>query len=343
MCSVTLDKQAQPNWVEALGAQADAYVRNLLGVSLCLEPAKGLAGLPHFLLDQFAFLGARLLDKPLRLMLQPPSPAPTPANIARLWREVQRRSDRAVVYVAPAMSAFNRKRLLEQRTPFLVPGNQMFLPCLGLDLRETFRSERQALASDQLTPAAQAVVLAAFYGFWEGETTASALAPRLSYSPTALGRVFNELVAAGLARFSEVGKERRLAFRHEGRTLWRKSANMLRSPVRKVRHLKRPQGRLPGLIAGETALASYTMLGEPRFTTVAVAAAEWPSLAHRFERGEAPAWDERRVDVETWTYDPKLFSDDGRVDRLSLHLAMREHEDERVVQAAQHLLEEMAW
>jgi hypothetical protein len=56
------------------------------------------------------------------------------------------------------------------------------------------------------------------------------------------------------------------------------------------------------------------------------------------ERGD-PAGDE----VETWTYDPGALARDDVVDRLSLHLSLRHHPDERVAQAANELLEDFAW
>ena len=41
------------------------------------------------------------------------------------------------------MASYERKRLIEQKVPSIVPGNQLYLPDLGLDLREYFR--RRAL------------------------------------------------------------------------------------------------------------------------------------------------------------------------------------------------------
>ncbi|MCK7468892.1 MAG: hypothetical protein MZU91_12730 [Desulfosudis oleivorans] len=44
-----------------------------------------------------------------------------------------------VVYVTRTLASYERKRLIEQKVPFLVPGNQLYLPDLGIDLREYFR------------------------------------------------------------------------------------------------------------------------------------------------------------------------------------------------------------
>ena len=44
-----------------------------------------------------------------------------------------------MVYVTGALASYERKRLIEQKVPFMVPGNQLYLPDLGIDLREYFR------------------------------------------------------------------------------------------------------------------------------------------------------------------------------------------------------------
>ena len=283
-----------------------------------------------------------LLDTRLLFMAQPPGKGATPANVARLWREADRRADKPVVYLAEAVSAFNRKRLIDQRTPFLVPDNQLFLPGLAVDLRETFRAAREIRAPEHLAPAAQKVVLAALLGKGVEDVSASLLARRLKYSVMTMSRAFDDLEHAGLAEIRDAGKERRLHLVAHGERLWRLALPALRSPVRKSRRLQRLSGKLPGLAAGESALAEYTALAEPRAPTVAVAASAWPRVAARFGV-PADQWDEAGVIVETWSYDPEALTEGPLVDRLSLYLSLRGHEDERVNRGLESLLEEMRW
>ena len=40
-----------------------------------------------------------------------------------------------VLYATEALASFERERLIEQKVPFVVPGNQLYLPHLGVDLR----------------------------------------------------------------------------------------------------------------------------------------------------------------------------------------------------------------
>lgn len=331
-----------PGWLQALADKAEAYVRDLLSVGLKLKGPIDQPSFPRFLTDGFRFVDGEFLNTKLLFMAQPPGKGSTPANVARLWREADKRAERPVVYLAAAISAFNRKRLIDQRTPFLVPSNQLFLPGLAVDLRETFRAPRDGRAPEHLAPAAQKVVLAALAGREVQDISASLLAREFNYSVMTMSRAFDDLEHAGLAEIRDVGKERRLHLKAQGQRLWRLALPALRSPVRKVRRLKRSSGRLPGLTAGESALAEYTALAEPRTPTVAVAASAWP----RFEKQFGPPadlWDEAAVNVETWSYDPEPLASERRVDRLSLYLSMRGHEDERVNAALQSLLEEKFW
>ena len=57
-----------------------------------------------------------------------------------------------VVYVTRTFAPYECKRLIEQKVPFLVPGNQRYLPDLGIDLREHFRKPTVA-AHTALSPA----------------------------------------------------------------------------------------------------------------------------------------------------------------------------------------------
>src|SRR3546814_4176237 len=74
------------------------------------------------------------------------------------------------------------------------------------------------------------------------------------------------------------------------------------------------------VLAGESALARYTMLAEPKIICRAVPAFAWKRIAEDY--GLESSWDhdERRQEVQTWAYDPQLLSEDGTADRKSTRL-----------------------
>ena len=124
-----------------------------------------------------------------------------------------------VVFLTDALSSANRQRLIQQGVNFIVPGNQLFLPELGADLREYFRSEVR-LAVEKLTPAAQVVVLASLLREDLDGQTPKSLAERFQYSAMSTGRVVDELQRHGILSIDVRGRERRIAFKQEGDDRW---------------------------------------------------------------------------------------------------------------------------
>src|ERR1039458_8742698 len=53
---------------------------------------------------------------------------------ARHLEQVCGRCGMEVVYVADAISSYDRKRLIEHKVPFVVPGNQMYLPFMAIKI-----------------------------------------------------------------------------------------------------------------------------------------------------------------------------------------------------------------
>ena len=265
----------------------------------------------------------------------------TPSAIAKHVGLVRSAVDAIVVFVAPALSPHNRARLIRHRVPFAVPGNQLYMPDLAIDLREHFRARRRRRA-DILSPAAQAVLFHRLLRLDEAATTPSLIAVPLHYSAMSIGRAFDELAETGLAQTERHGKERRLRFKAEGRALFDAARDLLRTPVRAERPISHVRGFGALKRAGESALAELTDLSPPPLDTFAVAARDWKKTADHDGLFET---DRDNADgiVETWAYDPAGLSGTHVVDRLSLYAQFRDHRDERVSLAAERLLEDMAW
>ena len=265
----------------------------------------------------------------------------TPSAIAKHLGLVHAAVDAIVVFVAPALSPHNRARLIRHRVPFVVPGNQLYIPDLAIDLREHFRARRRRRV-DILSPAAQAILFHRLLRLDAAATTPSRIATPLHYSAMSIGRAFDELVDTGLAQTERHGKERHLRFKAEGRPLFDAACDLLRSPVRAEKSVQYVGGFGELKRAGESALAELTDLSPPPLATFAVAASDWKETADACGLFETDR-DSADGIVETWAYDPAGLSTAHVVDRLSLYAQFRDHRDERVSLAAERLLEEVAW
>ncbi|PVE22724.1 hypothetical protein DC522_19480 [Microvirga sp. KLBC 81] len=264
-----------------------------------------------------------------------------PSDIAKHIGPVRNSVDAIVVFATPSLSAHNRSRLIGQGVPFVVPGNQLYIPDLTMDLREHFRALKQRRAGG-LSPAAQAVLFNHLLRHDENTTIPSLIAARLRYSAMSIGRAFDDLVASGVAHTEKHGKERHIQFKAEGRQLFEAARDLLRSPVRSVKFVRGDHFRVPLKQAGESALAELTDLARPSIRTFAIAASGWKAIAQTSGLAKTSR-DQADFIIETWSYDPAALSDTNTVDPLSLYAQFRDHRDERVAMAAEQLLENIPW
>lgn len=318
------------------------YVQQILGVDLHPVPWAGQNRLPFLLRDRYRFYRVQVLENDCLLMVDVGSEEQSPAAIRKhidsVWAHTQ---EAPLIYVRDRITPYNRKRLIEHKVPFVVPGNQMYLPMLGLDLREHFRKLRAA--PPEFSPATQVVVL---YWLLQGKDeplTPAVMAQRLGYSRMSMTRAFDELENAGLGEFFTRGRERCVVFPESKRELWLKAQAFLKNPVKWRHHVMTTH--LPSLRvrAGLMALAHYTMLAEPTHTVFAMHLKEWNTLLAQHDLQVVPPHEPQAAEIQVWSYDPVLFAENGFADRLSVYLSLKGSEDERVEAALTEMLEELRW
>jgi hypothetical protein len=322
-----------------LEARLTRYFREVLSIGLDLKRWPGETSLPAFLRETYAFTAATVLGVPCLFLLDQAVHPTTPATIRKHIFEVLKRWDGEVLYVTAGIDSARRKQLIHQKVPFVVPGNQVYLPMLGIDLREHFKSVRGA--GESLSPAAQAAFLHILQHPDKGALSPREMAECLGYAAMSMSRAFDELESAGLGRGSSAGKRRFMEVAGAKSDLWEKALPLLRSPV--VESMPMPRDLLEGPAAGLTALASYTSIAEPRMPVIAVSAATWRPVRNKFVHEQQGVTDAPLVEVEAWIYPPNAVVDGPTVDRLSLFLSLRGFTDERVEAAMDELLAGMKW
>lgn len=329
--------------MSALVAMVERYLRDTLGESPRIIPWEQSRQLPLFLRDRYRFYKANILNTACLLMADSRGHEETPSVIRKHVDQVRTKWDGPVIYVREGVAAYNRKRLVEHKIPFVVPGNQMYLPMVGIDFREHFRKSKPETRG--LRPSSQAVLIDAILRHAE-DLSPTVLARRLGYSVMAMCRALDELEAAGIGESSCRGRgsNRRLHFKMSMPEVWERAKPLLKTPV-KVRHSIQamPGGSLPGPQAGLSALAHYSMLAEPETVTIALSRQEWKSLQEQGTLKTTVAGEPGAMTVEVWSYPPALFARDGFVDRLSLYLSLRDTQDERVRAALEEMMREITW
>lgn len=318
------------------------YLFENLGVSLSLEKWQKEQSLPLFLRDLYGFYECHLLHEPCLVMeVRDEEEITAPATIRKHIRQIENKWQHGVIYLHPSISSYNRKRLIEHKISFVVPGNQMYLPLLGIDLREHIKRGRAV--KQKISPSTQAVILYVLYNWPQNRLTPSQLAGQLNYSPMTLTRAFDEIEAAGLGDVEMESRERVLHFNVEKRSLWEKALELLRSPVGRRIKVLALHDALSFTLAGESALSCSSMLGEPPHPVYAVSAEEWKVMQATGEVTKLIIHEPGSIEVEIWKYAPNLFAKGRIVDPLSLFLSLKENKDERVETALGTLLETFQW
>lgn len=313
-----------------------SYLNEALSISINVHPWKN-SRMPFFLADAYEFFKCSIFEQPCLLMVYKENTEITPGLIGKHYRQAQKSCNDCIIYAQSSLSSYNRKRLIQHNIPFIIPGNQMYLPHLGMDLREHFRKVHDK-KDKAFSPASQAVVIYALVRQTNENLNSSHLVEKLGYTLMTINRVFAELKAAGIGEFSQEGRGLCWTF-SDKRTLWKEAAPFLRNPVKKRLLLK---GRQLKIIAGLTALSHLSSLAPPPLPVFA-ANMHQMEIWQRFGFEELPSADGADIQLEIWHYDPELFAKNNIADPFSLYLSLKNNPDERIESALDEMMEKIEW
>ncbi len=321
------------------------YLQETLGIQTQPMPWNNAKALPFLLLDRYEFFDVSLLKTHCLLMTPKGDEEVTSTVIRKHLEMAKEKWTKDVIYVSKSLSPINRKRLIEHKVPFVVPGNQLYLPNMGMDLREHFKKNHSA--PETYSPATQVIVLDALVHGYKEPLNVRKLAKKLEYSPMTLTRALNEIEKTGVGTVQIIGRERKLKFDLSKRALWEKALKYLQTPV-KSRNLIYDKNYKPGsekIKAGLYALAQYSNLAESKEKIYALSSGQYNSLKNKNELLNSNDESAPMTWLEIWSYDPKRLSQDGLADPFSLYLSLRSEGeiDERVHSALEQMMENHAW
>jgi hypothetical protein len=321
-----------------------AYLQHTLGIDPQVGLWEGASKLPYFLQDAYELRELRLLDHPILLAIYRRKATPALTEIRRHLDKLKELAGRPVVFVTDALASYERKRLVEQKVPFIVPGNQLYLPDLGIDLREYFRRREEAPGA-ALSPATQALLITALLRRpWSVDWRPAETLAQLGYTAMTLSRAVKELTEANIATICHEGRTRWLRLDRSPAEIWEQVKPLLRSPVNRTAwaHSTPSLRKQRTPMAGLSALASYSMLAEPPIPTYAVSSVQWRT-AVRAGIEVLPEALPGACQWQVWSYTPVLLPGSKTVDPLSLTLSLQEEADERIQLALDELKEHFPW
>ena len=211
--------------------RAESYLGRVLGTAIYIHPTTADRSLPFLITDQYGFFEGPIANQPcLFLVILSDAPAPPTALEKHLKTVREQYPNRPILLVLGRLDSRSRARLIAHRIGFIVPESQLYAPMLAIDLRE--RGMAPDAIPKHFSPSAQLLVLAHLLRRDVEQEFGSRLALRLHTTAMSMSRAFAEVEALDLAIIMPHGKERRLAFKFQGRALWDKVLPYLRNPVR---------------------------------------------------------------------------------------------------------------
>lgn len=341
-----LENARKPFAPEGFVGQLRDYLTYVLHCDVRLTQWDGAKRLPNFIARRYSLFTGSILQQPCLFAIDLNPGDDTPAQITKQIAMMEREFPGVVVYTTEHLTANRRARFIASGIAFAVPGNQLYIPALAIDLREIFRRPRRR-SLEHLSPVAQATFFYCILFRRELETdsntrTPSRMAKSLGYSAMSVGRAYDELSESGLATVANKGRQRFLSLDKDSRLLLEESRELLRSPVQSERFARCRLIIPPMKIAGESALSNITGLSPPQTPVYALHGDDWKTLLAS-DVEEVESRDQADATIEIWHYRPNILSEYATVDPLSLYAQFWNHPNERIAKAADDALEHVPW
>jgi len=325
-----------------------AYINEILGVVIDIQPMTKVYTdkLPLYLKEGYNWHKANLANKPCLLAENKKPDGFSSTQLEKHLQKVKTILEIPVIAVFEQLEAFNRKRLIEKRIAFVVPGKQLYVPEFFIDLKEygtTLKKEQ-----NNLTPTAQQLLL---YHLLDRNNTLQfeqksfkELATLLSVTQMGITRAAENLKINELIEVMGE-KEKHIHFLKNRNELWLDALNrdLWINPVLKQVYVDAlPQG-ISLLKSNTTALPEYSDMNPSRQEYYALEKSIYFKLQKQDLLVNANKY-EGKYCIEIWKYNPetwvKLLNNDLKVvDPFSLYISLIDNPDERIQMAMEQILE----
>ena len=288
--------------------------------------------LPNSIISSFDIHMLNILGKDLLLLVDTNEETYSPGQIRKLQDLIVRVSGLVPVFAFQYVASYNIQRLVAQRVNFIVPGKQLFIPSILMDLSLPKADSNNTML--QIPVMAQCVVL---YHLQveplNGKTTQN-IVELFGVSYPNINRAIKWLSDKAFIVL-EGAKTKSIRFNSEGRQLWNEIEPMLVSPIERVVYTDEWLDN--AFTTGLNALSEYTMLNPDKDKAYAIGKEDYLTARQNTHKEFGG------ISIEVWKYNPSLLTHTNTVDKLSLYLSLRNNEDERVQIELDNMINEMIW
>jgi hypothetical protein len=330
------------------------YIIETLGAEILVNPLlrSKIGKLPLFLSETYNLSEAKILNHPFIIVERRNPDELSILQTEKHFKIIKDTFDTKVVLLANNLASYNRKRLIEKGINFIVPGKQLFLPDLLIDLRETLSPRRETGKNQTLLPSAQLLVL---YRILNKENIRSIenipfkqLAEIFHYTPMVITNAADNLKLHEICT-TEGSKERYIRFNLDIPEMWNDlvKRNLLINPVLKRIFVDEKPENVFLLHSNTSALPEYSDMNPSRQEFFAIDRKAFYDLQKTNRLSNANK-SEGNYCLEVWKYDPLSLiggmpNEKIAVDPLSLFLCLKNDHDERIQDALEQIIKKYIW
>lgn len=259
-----------------------------------------------------------------------------PTVIAKQRDVLQRMTQLTPIFIFNNLAAYIFPRYAKKNLNIIAANRQLFLPSIFLIAgKEKIESTK---TDSKIPNLFQPFVLYHLERERLDGMTTRDIAQKLSVSYATVNRCVRWMKERGFIQLNG-GKEKFISFLYEGKKLWEKALPFLASPIDFIVYTPEFGITDKALLSEQNALAEYTMLnGGPH--RIAISKEVYDEI---LKDGNVH-WDQfGESGVEVWKYNPRLLTETGTVDRLSLYLLLKDYDDERVQIELENMMNEILW
>ena len=323
------------------------YFQQILGVQLEIQELESeqLNKLPFVFKSNFKFYSTTFRNHQLILLELNKEDTFNANQLRKQVVEIQKKLEKRIIIVTDTITAINRKRLIENRISFIIPGKQMFMSELLIDLKD-FEKDKTFKKSVLLLPSAQLILL---YQILHKEDNLSQytfkeLAEKFQYTQMGITKAIENLKRLAIVKV-EGTKEKNIIFEKDIEKLWKDSEGLCINPVMKTVYVDdKPQGLFK---SNTTALEEYTDMNPSSIEYFAIEKKQFYELEKNNQLVNLNS-ENGNYALEVWKYNPELLTKGitkkNNVDPLSLYLSIKDgFIDERTDMALDQIIGKYIW
>lgn len=330
------------------------YIKKVLDETIVVNqlPENEKAKLPLYISLTYNLYQTNLFGQELVLAQPVNAYGLSVAQTEKQLKNLHKTLHKKVILVPDKIASYNRARLINKKVNFIVPGKQLFLPALLMDLREGCFTNLMTSEKQNLIPSAQVIVLFHLLNpekIWDIEKKSfKKIAVKLNYSPMAITKAVENLKELNLITTSGE-KEKYIRFKYKNVELWNtiEENKLWISPVLKQIYVNEIPPGVKTWYCNMSALSEYSDMNRSRQNYLAVGRKIYNKLIKKNLLLNANPT-EGKYCLEIWKYEPGILSEQGTaeipvVDPLSLYFSLENISDERVEMALQQIKEQYIW